>query len=105
MSAPLYVRHLFSTFLKSISIVANLENTSQRLIQFYRNAGIKTRTGLVENVKYGQLATKAKLHAIQKQMEYKQRSKMSLKDGLQINKQIRNRVAKKNTGEGLGVHG
>ena len=86
--------------------VANVANTSERLVSLYAKAGVNTSTDLSLARFKANLYTKEERLLVQQQRRRQHYHAIErLRDGLQVNLHIKNRVAKKNVGEGSGVHG
>ena len=82
-----------------------LANSKEKLLLMYKQAGVDTSSEL-SMWRSKQKHTKEHKKMVQKQRRrqiYQAREK--LREGLQVNLLIKNRVAKKNVGQGLGVHG
>lgn len=103
-------RHLYKQRVqtKEESRPAFLANSKERLLLLYKTAGVDTSSALTKPVQIngGRPAWMTKKLAQHQRRKIHYEKKLSLRDGVQINLQIKNRLHKgKNMGPGFGVHG
>mmetsp|Transcript_12583 Transcript_12583/g.14432 ORF Transcript_12583/g.14432 Transcript_12583/m.14432 type:complete len:377 (-) Transcript_12583:26-1156(-) len=100
-------RYYKQKYAKEDTRASVLADSKEKLLLMYKRAGVETSTELStwrRNQKHVYTKEERKMVRRQKVSQmYAAREK--LRDGLQVNMLTKNRVAKKNVGQGLGVHG